>query len=173
MTGQTGRKTRLRDIAIYGRAATVAYGIHEKMENRSALLLAYPWGQAPAHPPMNPCLSLLRCPPCNSGVCLYIISHFLLSTVHHLSCNVTLCFTRFQMSEIQQQSLKECPCDVVMLPNTVPPVSHNQSTLPRDCVSSTYQVLVSSAHRRRKYPRMVSSCLHRRRPTRLTLNHTV
>ena len=74
------------------------------------------------------------------GVCLYIIRQFLLSIVHHLSCNVILCFTRFQMSDVQQQSLKECPCDVVTLPNTIPPVSHNQATLPRDCVSNTYQV---------------------------------
>src|SRR5260370_33869402 len=68
------------------------------------------------------------------------MSHFLLSTTQ----NIITCFIHFDMSEEQQQSLKDSPYEVVTHPNAVPPMHHNQPTIPRDCavtVSSTADVL--------------------------------
>src|SRR5713226_3718335 len=78
------------------------------------------------------------------GLHSYIMSHFSLLTTGTLSQNIITCFIHFHMmSEERQQSLKEYPYEVVTHPNTVPPMPHNQPTIPRDCavtVSSTADV---------------------------------
>jgi hypothetical protein len=114
---------------------------------------------------------------------IYIASYFSLSTLHHLSRNIILSFTHFHMSEGHQQGSNEYSYRVITFQNTVPPMSHNQATMPRDrAVSSAYpvslscRVLTSGGCSRsilhREYPGMISSCLHRR-PIRLTMNHTM
>jgi hypothetical protein len=155
-------------------------------------MVAYSWVRAPTDSSICPCSSLRTVVhPVHGNMVptrprLYIASHLSFSIVHHLtrkSNHHILLFTYFQsMSDEQQQTWKEYSFDVVTLPNTVPPVPHNQATMPRECaVSSAHEVSLlcrvlttfgcSRLPLHRKYHRMVSLCLHQR-PFQLTIIHT-
>ncbi|KAF8486389.1 hypothetical protein DFH94DRAFT_183059 [Russula ochroleuca] len=81
------------------------------------------------------------------------------------------------MSGEQQQNLNEYSYQVVTLSNTVPPVPHDQATMPRDSVNSIYRVslwcrVLTAGGYSRFTLHWKSPRLHWR-PIQLTTNHTV
>jgi hypothetical protein len=59
-----------------------------------------------------------------------------LSVVRRSFLHIILCSINFQMSEEQQQNLKDYPYEAVPLSNTVPSMAHNPTTMPRDSIVS-------------------------------------